>query len=213
MTDTELIATYVALLPIQWSGPSTPKAQATIDLLAEVAIASQLVAQVLDGFALTNIYGQTPAVGAQLNILGQFVGAQRTLANYDPGGFFFSFQDTTLPYNPSAGGFGDVTTGLPPPDFWISTTNQPGIEYVLSDAQMILLIQYLAAVNHAAFTVEVIDDILFQFFGIYVTVAETAPMQLTYTQSPSDPGTLFGIVNYLKAFPHPMGVEIIVVPG
>lgn len=213
MTDADLVATYVALLPIQWSGPATPKAQDTIDLLATTAIANQIVGQVLAGFALTNIYGQTPAVGAQLDILGQFVGARRSLPNFVLSGTYFSFQDTTAPHDPGAGGFGDTTLGTPPTDLWLSTTQTAAAPYVLTDAQMILLIQYLAAVNHADFTVEDIDDILFEFFGIYVTVEETASMQLTYTQDPADTGTLFDIVNYLHAFPHPAGVQIIVVPG
>lgn len=213
MTDAELVATYVALLPIQWSGPNTPKAQATIQLLATTAIANQIVGQVLAGFALTNIYDQTVAVGAQLDILGQFVGARRILPNFIIAGTYFSFQDTRGAYDPSAGGFGDTTLGTVPPDLWISTTQVPDAPYVLTDAQMILLIQYLAAVNHSEFTVKVIDDILFQFFSTYVTVEETASMQLTYTQDPSDPGTLFDIVNYFNAFPKPAGVEIIIVPG
>ncbi len=213
MTDAELVATYVALLPIQWSGPDTPNAQATIGLLAGTAIASQLVGQVLAGFALTGVYGQTPAVGAQLDLLGQFVGARRTLPNFSPSGNPFSYQDTTSAHDPGAGGFGDTTLGTPPDDIWLSTTQGSGVPYVLSDPQMILLIQYLAAVNHADYTVEDVDDILFQFFGDFVTVEETAPMELTYTQDPADPGTLFDIVNYLDAFPHPMGVRIIVTPG
>lgn len=213
MTDADLVATYVALLPIQWSGPATPDAQDTIALLAETAIASQIVGQVLGGFALTSIYGQTVAVGAQLDFLGQFVGARRSLPNFVLSGTYFSFQDTTAPHYPGAGGFGDVTLGTPPTDLWLSTTQLPGPPYVLTDPQMVELIQYLAAVNHADFTVQVIDEILFEFFGDLVTVEETGSMQLTYAQDPSDTGPLFDIINYLRAFPHPAGVEIIVVPG
>ncbi|MDD5301496.1 MAG: DUF2612 domain-containing protein [Elusimicrobia bacterium] len=213
MTDAELVATYVKLLPIQWSGPATPKAQDTIDLLATTAIASQIVGQVLDGFALTSIYGQAVAVGDQLDILGQFVGAQRVLPTYDPTLTYFGQQDTTGSYNPLTGGYGDAVAATPPTDYWLSTNQVEGSGYTLSDAQMIQLIQYLAAVNHADYTVEVIDAILYEFFGTYVTVEETAPMQLTYTQSSSDPGTLFGIVNHIGAFPHPAGVDIVVVPG
>jgi hypothetical protein len=213
MTDAELIATYVKLLIIQWSGPDAPDAQATIGMLAMVAIANQIVAQVLDGFALTSIYSQTVAVGAQLDILGQYVGAERILPTYDPTILLFGHQDTLASYNPNAGGFGDASSGTPPTDFWLSTNQVEGTGYTLSDAQMIQLIQYLAAVNHANFTLEAIDAILFQFFGTFVTVAETGPMQLTYTQSASDPGTLFGIVDYIGAFPRPAGVQLIIVPG
>jgi hypothetical protein len=212
MDDADLAETYVNLLPILWSGPDTPNAQATIDLLATTAIASQIVGQVLSGFALTNIYDQVPAVGAQLNILGQFVGAQRFLPTYDPSITYFGQQDTTGSYDPSAGGFADAASSTPPTDYWISTSASEGSGYTLSDAQMIQLISYLSAVNHANLTLSAIDSIFFQFFGTYVTVTE-GNMSLTYTQSASDPGTLFGIVDYLGAFPHPMGCEIVVVPG
>ena len=213
MTDDDLVQSYVSLLPVMWSGPNTPNIQATIALLASTAIASQIVGQVLNGFALTSIYGQTPAVGKQLDVIGQFVGAQRSLPNFEPSGFFYSFQDTTGALNPDAGGFGDTRLGTPPPDYWASTTSNPGILYVLSDAQMIQLIQYLAAINHAEFTVGAIAKIFFAFFGTFVTVAETGPMQITITQSASDPGTLFEIVAYLGAWPKPAGVQLIVVPG
>lgn len=212
MTDQELAATYVALLPILWSGTDTPLAQETIDMLATTAIASQIVGQVLGGFALTNIYGQTPAVGKQLDVLGQFVGAQRVLATYDPGASFFGHQDTTGSFNPDAGGFADASSSTPPSDYWDSTNQTFGNSYVLSDAQMLALIEYLVAVNHGYLSLETIDNILFAAFGTFVTVAE-GNMKLTYTQSPSDPGTLFGIVDYLGKLPHPAGVEVVVVPG
>jgi hypothetical protein len=213
MTDEELAATYVNLLPIQWSGPNTPNAQATIDALATTAIASQLVSQVLDGFALTNIYAQTVAVGAQLDILGQFVGAKRFLPTYAPTLTYFGMQDTTGSYNPSASGFGDASSATAPTDYWLDTSQGFGGGYVLSDAQMIQLILFLAEVNHMDFNVAAIDALLYKFFAQFVTMAESGPMQITYTQSASDPGTLFGIVNYLNLFPHPAGVEVIVIPG
>jgi hypothetical protein len=147
-----------------------------------------------------------------LDIIGQFVGAQRFLPTYDPSITYFGQQDTTGSYDPSAGGFADAASSTPPTDYWISTSASEGSGYTLSDAQMIQLISYLAAVNHANLTLSAIDSIFFQYFGTYVTVTE-GEMSLTYTQSASDPGTLFGIVNYLGAFPHPMGCEIVVVPG
>jgi hypothetical protein len=212
MTESDLVLTYQALLPIMWSGPNTPKAQATIGLLAETAIGSQIVGQVFDGFALTSIYSQVPAVGRQLDIIGQFVGAQRFLPTYNLSVVYFGQQDTTGSYDPDSGGFGDASSATPPTDYWLSTTGSIGGGYTLSDAQMIQLIQYLTAINHANFTVSEIDAILFRFFGPYV-VASEGPMQITYTQSASDPGALFGIVSYLSAFPRPAGVEVVVIPA
>lgn len=213
MTDADLVQTYIALLPVLWSGSNTPKAQQTIQILATAGIANQIIGQVGAGFALTNIYGQTVAVGKQLDLLGQFVGAQRYLPTYNPSVTYFGMQDTTGSYNPDAGGFGDASQAAPPTDYWLSTTGAAGGGYTLSDAQMVQLIQYLAAVNHAYFSIAAIDAILYQFFGPYVVVSESGPMQLTYTQSASDPGSLFGICNFLGVFPHPMGVDVVVTPG
>lgn len=210
MTNAELVQTYVDLLIIEYSDPNNqPKALATIGLLANEAIANQVVSQVGAGFALTNIYGQTVAQGVQLNTMGQFVGAERFLPGYPPSStVFFGMQDTTGSYSATIGGLDDVFTGSVSGGFW-NSPNQITGTYVLNDAQMILLIQYLATVNNAYLSVSEVDEILFNFFGIYVTVAESATMQITYTESLSDPGTLYGIVKYLGALPHPAGVKVI----
>ena len=208
MTNQELVQTYVQTLIIQFSDPNNqPKAIATITLMANEAIANQVVGQVGDGFALSTLYGQTIAQGVQLDLVAQFVGAVRILPGYSPTIVYFGQQDTTGSYSASIGGYGDVTTGVPPTDYWNSTNHTVG-SYTLSDAQMLQLILYLAAVNNAEYTVAAIDAILFSFFGMYVTVSEPSAMAIEYTQNSSDPGTLFGIVEYLDAFPHPMGVEL-----
>ena len=208
MTDAELIQSYVNLLIIQFANPNVqPNAAATISLLAQTAITSQIMAQVLEGFALSSAYGQTPAVGAQLDILGKYVGAVRVIPGYSPSITYFGMQDTTGSYNSAAGGYGDATQDLPPTDYWLST-NQTDGSYTLSDAEMIQLILYLAAVNNASYTVDELDSVLFQFFGNYVTMTETGPMALTYTHLAGDPGTLFGIVDYLGVLPRPAGVKL-----
>lgn len=207
MTNDELVATYTNLLIIQYSDPNNqPNAVATIQMLAQEAIANQIVYQVLNGFSPTDSYGQTPAVGVQLDILGQFVGAQRFLNGYSPSIIYFGMQDTTGTYNSQAGGYGDATSSTPPTDYWLTTQGAAG-SYTLSDTQMISLIQYLAAVNNAYLSLEVIDNILYQFFGTYVTVTEN-PMELIYNHASNDPGTLYGIVKFLNALPHPAGVEV-----
>ena len=216
MTNAELVQTYVALLLIQYSDPvNQPNALATIGMLANEAIANQIVGQVGQGFSLTGVYGQAVAQGKQLDILGQFVGADRFLPTYNPSVSLFGMQDTTGSYNPSAGGYADAASATAPTDYWDSTQQTFGSGYTLSDAEMIQLIKYFAAVHTAFLSLKEIDDILLEFFGTYVQVNEGAPVtaSLTYTQSASDPGTLFGIVNYLGAFPHPAGVQVVTVPG
>lgn len=210
MTDQELIATYVGLLIIQYSDPDNqPKALATIALVAGEAIANQIIGAVGAAYSITELYGQVLAQGAQLDVLGQFVGAERILVGYPPSPFsFFGFEDTRSAYDPSIGGFGNTTVGVPS-DYYEDIRNQNSGIYTQTDAQMVQLINYLASVNNAYFSVQEIDDILYSFFGIYVTVAESATMQITYTEDVSDPGTLYGIVKFIGALPHPAGVEVI----
>lgn len=211
MTDGDLIQTYVDLLIIQFSDPSNqPKALATIALQATVAIANQIVGQVAAAYSISTIYGQALAVGDQVDVLAQFVGAQRVLPNYLPPGSFYGFQDTSTTYDPTIGGMGDTTIG-PPLDFWQSTNQVIG-EYTLSDGLLIQLILYLAASDNAFLSVSVVDDIFFEFFGTFVTVDESVPMVATYTDGAGDPNAnLFGIIKYLNAFPHPAGVEIVAI--
>jgi len=208
MTNEELTAVYVDLLIIQYADPNLqPNAAAVINLMAGEAIANQVVGQVLNGFALSNIYGQTPGVGAQLDILGEYVGAQRILPGYSPTIIYFGMQDTTGVYNSSAGGYGSVNNVTPPSDYWDSTDQVEG-QYVLSDQEMISLIGYLTAVNSSYYSVEEIDQILYEFFGTYVTLSEPIPMEVEYTNS-GFTGTLYGIIKYLNALPHPAGVEVV----
>lgn len=212
MTNSELVATYVALLIFEYSDPNNqPNAIATIQLLAAEGIANQVVGQVGAGFALTNIYGQTVAQGVQLDILAQFVGAQRDMPNFPLSVLpFFGFEDTRHAFDPTIGGFGDTTLGTPPTDFFEDTRTPSGSgTYIQSDQQLIELIEYLAIKNNMYLSVENVDNLLFLFFGNLVTVTESAPMQITYADDPSDTGLFYDILKYFKAFPHPAGVEVI----
>ena len=207
MTNEELAATYVQLLIIQYSDPNNqPNAIATINLLATEAIANQIVLQVLSGFSINDAYGQTPAVGVQLDILGQFVGAERFLDGYSPPINYFSYGDTVGPDN-NAYGFGDIYNNIIPLDYWESTVNTAGT-YTLSDGQMSQLIQYLATKNNMYMSLENIDNLLFSLFGTEVTVEETN-MELQYSDAGGSGSVMYGVINYLNAFPHPAGVNIL----
>ncbi len=207
MTNEELAATYVQLLIIQYSDPNNqPNAIATINLLATEAIANQIVLQVLSGFSINDAYGQTPAVGVQLDILGQFVGAERFLDGYSPPINYFSYGDTVGLDN-NAYGFGDIYNNIIPLDYWESTVNTAGT-YTLSDGQMSQLIQYLATKNNMYMSLENIDNLLFSLFGTEVTVEETN-MELQYSDAGGNGSVMYGVINYLNAFPHPAGVNIL----
>lgn len=200
MTTDELVAFYQNLLVIQYK--VQPNAVATIGALATEVVADQIFAQVRDGFDI-----QT-AVGKQLDILAEYVGAPREIFAYDPSIPYFALYSyiTTPPSNIGFASYLDVTD---PVDNWISyTTSQT--TFVLTDGQLRLLIQYLIAVHKSDTTLFSIDLILQAFFGIYCELIDNEDMTITYQHQIADPNSLFSIVNQLNALPHPAGVEIIV---
>lgn len=201
MTDAELIAFYVNLLVIQYK--TLPNATGTIQALATEVVASQIYNQVLNGFDL-----QT-AVGKQLDILADYVGAPREIFGYSPAiPYFALYSYTTVP--PVNVGFASYTDVTDPVDNWLSyTTSQT--TYVLTDGQLRALIQYLIAVHKSDTTIASIDLILQTFFGTYATLTDNEDMTITYTHQSVDPNFLFSIVNELNALPHPAGVGITVV--
>lgn len=198
MTDSELIQYYQNLLAIQFK--QKPRAVATIGALATEVIASQIFSQVLNGFDLST------AVGAQLDILAQYVGAPRTIFAYDPSIPYFELNGYSdiIPPNIGFASYSDVSD---PIDFWLSyTTSQT--TYVLTDGQLRLLIAYLIAVHKSDHTLSSIDNILETFFSTYATLTDNEDMTIVYTHLSSDPNILFGIVNQLGLLPHPAGVEV-----
>lgn len=201
MTTAEQIAYYVNLLAIQYK--TLNNAQSTIQALSTEVVADQIYQQVLNGFNLDT------AVGAQLDILGQYVGAPREIFAYDPSiPYFALYSYTTTP--PSNIGFASYTDVTDPVDNWLSyTTSQT--TYVLTDGQMRLLIAYLIAIHASDTTIYSIDLILQTFFGTYCELTDNMNMQITYTHSSTDPNFLFSIVNQLGLLPHPAGVTINVV--
>jgi len=202
MTVSQQISYYVNLLAIQYK--VLANAQGTIQALATQGVASQIYSQVLNGFSLTS------AVGAQLNILADYVGAPREIFEYSPSYNYF----TLTPYADIAGsniGFQSYTNAsLNPGTQWLSYTTSE-TTYVLTDPQLQQLIQYMIALHMNPHTINSIDLLLQQFFGNYCTLTDNMNMSITYTHLLADPGTLFGIVNELGLLPHPAGVKINIV--
>lgn len=201
MTVDQQIAYYVNLLAIQYK--ILPNAQGTIQALSTQVVADQIYQQVLNGFDLET------AVGKQLEILGRYVGAPRTIFEYDPSIPYFAFYSylTTPPSNVGFASYLDVTD---PVDNWLSYTTAE-TTYVLTDGQLRLVIMYLIAIHSSDYTLSSIDIILQTFFGIYCTLTDNENMTITYTHQTADPNFLFSIINQLNLLPHPAGVGINVV--
>lgn len=200
MDTSALIAFYVNLLVIQYK--NLPNATKTIQALATEVVADQIYSQVLNGFNLST------AIGNQLNVLGQYVGAPRTVFGYDPTiPYFALYSYTTTP--PSNVGFASYADVADPIDNWLSYTTA-GTTFVLTDGQFRQLIAYLIAVHASDHTLSSIDNILQTFFTSYCTLIDHEDMTITYQHLVSDPNLLFSIIKQLNLLPHPGGVEVIV---
>ena len=201
MLTIDIINYYVNLLVIQYN--NLPNAQLTIQALATEVVADQIIAQVRDGFSIDT------AVGNQLNIIGEYVGAPRNIFGYDPTIPYFAFPAYAGTPAPNTG-FAQYSDTTDPPDLWLSYTTG-STQYTLTDGQLRDLIRYLIAVHMSDHTIFSIDNILQTFFGIYCTLADNQDMTITYTHQLSDPNFLFSIINELNLLPHPAGVQVSVV--
>lgn len=202
MTPSELTLYYQNLLIMQYI--TLPKAYATIGVFASEVVSNLVVLQVENAFAIES------AVGVQLDTLGSYVGARRIIPGFVPStDIFFALSPYDDPLAPTRGGFA-LYADSSVSDFWALYTDQD-TAYVQSDGELRNLILYLADLNALDNTIKGIDDLLFKFFGTYATLTDNQDMTITYTHNPSDPSTLFGIVNFLGLLPHPCGVEVIVV--
>jgi len=207
METSALIQYYCLLLAAQYRG--LPNASGTVQAYVTEVVADQIYSQVLNGFNLFPANGYSAAIGAQLDAIASYVGAPRTIYQFDPSIPYFAL--TPVADVPATNvGFASVYDATPPVDNWLSVY-QTETSYTLTDGQLLLLIQYLIAVHASAHTIYDIDVILQTFFGTYCTFTDNQNMSVTYTHDTDDPNYLFTIVNELNFLPHPAGVEVIVV--
>ena len=213
MTTDELIQYYVNLLVIEYK--TLPNATATIQLLVTDVVADQIYNSVLNGFnissTLNTLYGLSTAIGAQLDVVGEYVGAQRALFGFSPTGVYMSF----IPYStspvPANVGFAQYSDAAPSVDFWLSYSASSGATYTLTDGQMLQLINYYIALHACDHTNYSIDQIIAQFFAPYLSLTDNGNMTITYTHNTADPNILFNIVGFNNALPRPAGVNVLIV--
>jgi len=178
-TVAQLVAYYVNLLIVQYAGQ--PNAQAEIALLAETALANAVFLDVENAY---NIIGDNTAVGAQLDIIGKYVGVDRfyselELTNYS--GLVTYSEHSSLPTPPTVGGlttyatFGnyDYNGTLQYSDI-IATNNE------LNDANFLTLIKLGIINNNSNFSAQSIDASLFSFFGTAIRAESIGGAHLVY---------------------------------
>ena len=141
------------------------------------------------------------AVGAQLNVVGQWVGQPRVIPNVlTPG--FFGFEDTY-----GALGFGELTDASFGGQFWDLGTPYSGT-VTLSDAQYRQIIRAKIAANQsngsAATLVQAIEDV----FGAVATIQDTGNLTINLTISTPVSPLDQALITQFNLLPIPAGVVL-----
>lgn len=195
----DLATYYMNLLIIQYY--TKQRARETVGIYAKEAIADHILETVRDGFNLET------AVGAQLDILAAYRGAQRTVFGLDLTHNYFNLPSYgTTPNDFGFAEYGDTVGWF---FFLYADANVPS--YAMNDDELRRLTKFLAKTQSRFLSLKEIDDILFDFFGNEVTLTNNGDMTITYTHDVGDPDTLFTIVNQTGNLPRPAGVEVVVV--
>lgn len=175
----QLVAYYQSLLIIQYN--QQPNAKATIGLLATLALASNIIQQVENAF---NITGDNIAVGAQLDIIGKYVGVDRFYSELSLTDYFalVGYSEAgALPSSPPRFGLstyatfsaGDYNGTLLYGDI-IAANN------MLTDATFLTLIQFAIILNNSNFSYGTIANLLYEFFGTEIRAESLGNMTIEF---------------------------------
>lgn len=212
-TAQQLIAYYQALLITGYA--TKPKAFATIGALAGGSdgqhglIANAIYTQVRNGFDLGGLNGNAPAVGKQLDFLGQLIGPTRYLnglsltINYG-----MQLPTYTQILSGTWHGYTTYSAPWPPTTQWL--TYEDFTENTLTDAQYRRVLQFQAQVNGLWFSYGIIDELMLDYFGSYVNLIVSGRNAYTYQHLTSDPSNLFSIISQMGLLPAPAGVSVTV---
>ena len=201
----QLLEYYANLLIIQYNGKS--KASATVKMLANLILANLVILQIRDGFDWRT------AVGAQLDIIGKWVGVSRKYnGSLYWGNTFLSYPRATqlvpddltdnLQHGYSDYDTYDVDTGE------VLTYESVGfVEQALNDDDYRTIIGLKIIKNSINHTAKNIDDAIWSYFNeqVYTT---WQPHEVTY-HYPESLATVIEVCNYKNILPAPAGVSII----
>jgi len=203
MTSEEIVAYYKQLLIVQYA--AKPKMAAAVSAFVAELVSDSISQTVRDGFALGT------AVGVQLDVMGTYRGIVREIYGLDVTKDYFQLVPTTAPDYSIYHGFA-LTSQAPAIDwYFIRPKDISATQYVLNDGEFEKVIRYIAAVHRSFYSLEEIDDILYEFFGTNLTVTDNEDMTITYTHQLSDPELLFKFAQSIDALPRPAGVGINIV--
>ena len=183
---------------LAWQYRDRPRARATIQLLSALASGDDILAAVREAFEVTS------AVGAQLDVLGKYVGIPRNIgeAAARP---YFGFWDYTNPSPQNAHGLADTTDPSVNADaVFFDYLSWGRLATDLDDEAYRFMLKMGIILNHMDGTLRSINQFLGLFFGSSVIVVDTGALELNYFVCSGIPVSLAVLANYL---PKPMGVR------
>lgn len=201
MTTQELCDYYVGLLVIQYSNLNN--ALATVEAHITALLQNQIADQLRNAFDLAT------AIGAQLNILGEYVGISREAFGLVPGDYWsLPSVNDTLPNG--FFGWASIYDASPPTIQWLQLIDENALAYTLTDAQMQQLIGLKAALSSCDMGLADIDNILYSYFGTYVNLVDNGNMSIIYEHNhlDPDPNQLWSVAVLENVFPHQAGVSV-----
>ena len=177
----------------------TTKAVSTIYRFVEQAIANQVIEAVNSGFDVET------AIGVQLDILGKYVGAERDVLGVSITSDFFDMNSYD---NVASTAHGFPYYSENPTSNILFYTNYLVRTYRITDELLRSFIQFRASANKSITTLKECDNLMFEFFGSAVTVADNLDMSIDYTFTGSDGLLLFQILDASGSLPKPAGVAV-----
>jgi hypothetical protein len=200
MTTDELIQYYVNLLIIQYH--EQPKAQGHINALATETIAGQLINQVWKAFDIET------AVGAQLDIIGKYVGIARTVNGFIFGRDYFaapSYDDAA-----PAGYEGFIEYSDSTPAWYFAVYADTGNQYNMTDDEMRIIIKMKIVMNAMDTSLANIDTYIDEFFSVLgtpvVAVTDNLDMTINYDFN-GGVEIIHRLAVQLNLLPAPAGVQ------
>ena len=202
---------YSGLLPLQYK---LPKATATIQALASGndgahgLLGNTLLLSIRTAFDLLGINGNPPAVGQQLDFLGELIGPSRNFAVIIDYAYTqnLTYEDSIPDIDASVG---EVTYEDPWPPPYYQLTYEDFVEDTLVDGDYRRVLAFVAKTNALNFSYGAMDALLLQYFQLKVNLV-VGPMAWTYQHLTSDTDDLFEILKQMNLLPAPAGVAVAV---
>jgi len=189
---------YTNLLIIQYN--QLEKAKATIDLHVRTLLSDNIASQVQDGYDLET------AVGAQLDVLGKYIGTDRFFNTIEAVGDFFGMTSYDTLGSDTTVGFTDYANYLTDSGGFLSYNSifQAG---VLDDDDYRFMLKLRIVQNNSNHSNGEIDKGLFGFFGTDLILSDTKKMKIFYFVSGANLN--LAVIAFSKGLlPRPMGVGL-----